>query len=72
LQIHQLVREAVTGDLVAGLRYASHQFRGALGDPAEHEEGPVNLMLGEQPEQTLGVGLDPILAGRPAVAADDG
>jgi len=29
-------------------------------------------MLGEQPQQTLGVGLDPILAGRPAVAGDDG
>ena len=62
----------MAGDLVTGLRDASHQPRGAAGHPAEHEEGAVHLTLGEQREQALGVGLDPILARGPAVAGDDG
>jgi len=32
----------------------------------------VHLVLGEECEQALGVGLDPILARGPAVAGDDG
>ncbi len=62
----------MTGDLVTGFRDASHQPGGTLGHPPEHEEGPVHLALGEQCEQALGVGLDPILARGPAVAGDDG
>ena len=67
LPIDQLVREAVTGDLVTGFRDASHQPGGTLGHPPEHEERAPYAVLSEQHEQPLGVGLDPGLVLIPAL-----
>src|SRR5262245_25290427 len=44
------VAVAVTGDLVAARGDLADERRLALGDPAEHEEGRANLVLGEQPQ----------------------
>src|ERR1700732_1600966 len=72
LPIDQLVREAVTGDLVTGFRDAPHQPGGTLGHPPEHEERAPYALLSEQREQPLRIGFHPGLALIPGLAWNRG
>ena len=62
----------MTGDLVTGAGNTPDEARRTLGDPAEHEKSTTDALLGEQIQDALGVALDAILAGRPALAGDRG
>jgi len=68
LLVHELVRVAVTGDLVTGFRNAAHERRRALREPAEHEERCVHAALGQYFHQPFGVALHAQLARAPAGA----
>ena len=62
LRVDQLVRVAVTGNLVAGFRDAAYECGCSLREPAEHEEGRVHTAFAEDLQQLLGVGLHAQLA----------
>src|SRR6185437_3858741 len=66
LTINELMREAMAGDLVAGVGNPLHQIGRLLGHPPQNEEGAADTLLRAQLQNHLGVGLDAILPGRPA------
>ena len=70
LPVHQLMREAMAGNLVTGVRNSTHERGDPFGEPAEHEERRVHLVCIQDPEKSLDVADDTKFARRPAVASD--
>ena len=71
LVVDEPMRVSVRGDLVAAPGDLRHQFRMALSDPPEHEEGAADVELVEDVEQAVGVPADAAFHGVPGRARHD-